>query len=402
MDAHIHIESTHLTPYSFGWTVIRYGTTAVFIDPHEIANVAGDKGIRLMIRDGYRSPLKFFITYPSCVPAAANIDTSGAVFTSKDIEKGLRHAEVVALGEMMNFPGVISCNKDVLEKIGLALRWGYVIEGHIVGVSKRELAAYFASGISSDHESIECAEAIEKLRHGIYLYARESAFSKDLRTIVRCILDKKMDTRHLVLVSDDIPAEELVSRGHVDNLLRLAIETGLDPIRAIQAVTINVAEHYGLSLELGSVAPLRFGDIAVFEDLETVRIKHVISDGQIVVYNGELVVDKPRRPRYPKWATNTVILPKGLSIDRLRILVDEHEGRVKVHVMKPEALITRDLHIEMRVVDGEVTPDPDRDIARISVIERHGKDGGVGNGFIMAWVYVQEHWHLRSHMIVTI
>jgi|Deesub1362B_J571_1020462.scaffolds.fasta_scaffold00003_419 adenine deaminase len=382
MDAHIHVESSHLTPYSFGWTVIKFGTTTVFIDPHEIANVLGDKGIKLMIRDSYRTPIKILITYPSCVPAARDIDTSGAILGVKDIAHGLKYREVIALGEMMNFPGVISGDIDVIERIKNTLKMGYIAEGHIVGVDEKKLTSYFVSGITSDHESVTGKEALSKLRLGIHLYVRESSFSKNLKTIIRYLLSKRVDTRHIILVSDDVSAEDLLHRGHVDHLIRLAIDSGMDPVAAIQAVTLNVAEHYKLSIELGSIAPPRFGDIVIFEDLEKINVKHVLCDGRIIVYNGSIIDVPRRRPRYPSWALKTVKIPSELSSDGLKFTVDG-ASKVILHVMKPEGLFTRDISVELEVIKGEVHADPDKDIAKISVIERHGKGGGWSNGFIM-------------------
>lgn len=383
LDAHVHVESSMLCLTNFAKAVLPRGTTSVFIDPHEIANVLGMDGIRLMIEESRRLPLKVFVTAPSCVPANPISGSSGVYLGPKEVEEVLSWEEVVALGEMMNYPGVLATDEEVFRKINSAHRMGKVVEGHDAGLLGRELAAYTAAGIHSSHEMTTKEDAVERLRLGMYAYMREGSAWLDVKETVKAITESRLDSRHACLVTDDREADSLIRQGHIDHVVRRAIEEGLDPIRAIQMATINPAEHYCLSKEIGSVAPSRYADILLLGDLSKVKVDTVISDGRVVAKGGKILVDL-RPPSYDGRYLRTVRLARRLTADDFRISAPIKEGRVKVRVIGALEgnVLTKSLVEEMEVREGELMADPERNIYKVAVIERHKGSGSMGKGFV--------------------
>jgi adenine deaminase len=383
LDAHVHVESSMLSLTNFAKAVLPRGTTTVFIDPHEIANVLGLDGVRLMIEESKGLPLKVFVTAPSCVPANPMFETSGAYLGVKEVEEMLRLKEVVALGEMMNYPGVLATDPEVMGKINAAHKMGKVIEGHDAGLLGIELAAYSASGISSSHEMTRKIDAIERLRLGMYAYMREGSAWLDVKETIKAITEAKLDSRHACLVTDDREVDSIIKQGHMDHVVRRAIEEGLDPIRAIQMATINPAEHYGLAREIGSVAPSRYADMLLLRDLTEVDVDTVIADGRVVAREGKLLVEI-RAPSYDEKYLRTVRLRRRVEASDFSIKAPIKDGRVKVRVI--EALegnvLTKCRIEELRVRDWEVLPDAERSIYKVAVLERHKATGNMGLGFV--------------------
>ncbi len=379
MDGHIHVESSMLTLTRFAETVIPHGTTSVFIDPHEVANVLGLRGVRLMLREARAIPMRVFVTAPSCVPALGEpFETPGAILGLGEVRRMLRWRGVVALGEMMNFPGVVNCVEDVVGKVRSALRMGLPVEGHAPQLPEDWLNAYIAMGISSCHESTSPEEAVAKLRRGMYVMAREGSAWRDLRPIVRGVLEMGLDVRRLILVSDDRHPGDLIGKGHVDYLVRTAVEEGLDPVKAIQCVTINVAEHYGLDDMLGGIAPGRLADMVVLEDLKEVRVRDVYFEGELIASRGVLL-KALGKPRYPGWATRTINIPR-LPGERDLTVAVEAGGVLNVIGVVEHSAVTR--HLRVKVGPGFIAPSPSDDLLTVVVVERHRGTGRFSVGLV--------------------
>jgi len=382
LDAHVHIESSMMTVTQFARAVLPHGTTGVFIDPHEIANVLGMCGVKLMLDEGDRLPLKVFVTLPSCVPSAPGFETSGTEIGLRDILEGLRWRRVVALGEVMNYSGVLAGDKKMRGEISATLDAQKIVEGHAPGLLGKELAAYMAAGVRSDHESFSPEEAVQKLRLGMALEIREGSAAKNLAALIKPILKFKFDTRHCLLATDDRHPEDLMREGHIDHVVRRAIEEGVDPIKAIQMATLNTAEHFELDREMGSISPGKIADVVMVGNLEKFNVERVIANGKIVAERGKLKITLPiRKP--PSFAKKTMKLKRRVSAEDFEIIAKK-AGKVKVRVIGiAEGQILTSQHIEhLETRGGAVLLDAKRDIAKVAVVERHRATGNIGLGFV--------------------
>ena len=280
IDGHIHVESTMLTPPEFARAVVPRGTTAIVCDPHEIANVLGIEGISYILRASAGLPVTFYVMLPSCVPAT-RMETSGAELTSGDLALLLPRRRVIGIAEMMNYPGVIAGDREVLNKIRIA---GHRrVDGHAPGLTGKDLCAYVDAGIHSDHECVTVDEAREKLRLGMYIMIREGTTEKNLKELIKALTPR--NSRQFMFVTDDKHPEDLIELGHIDHLVRMAIAEGVEPMTAMQMATINTAAYFGLK-DVGAVAPGFRADFAVIDDLEQVTVSRVIKDGQVVADSG--------------------------------------------------------------------------------------------------------------------
>ncbi|NLH27213.1 MAG: adenine deaminase, partial [Syntrophomonadaceae bacterium] len=287
LDGHVHVESSMVTVTQFARAVLPLGTTGIFMDPHEIANVLGMEGVRLMVEEGLQLPLKVFATMPSCVPAAPAFEDAGAVFGPEEIAEAMKWPGICGLGEMMNFPGVLTGDPGVHGELKATLDAHKPITGHYsMPGDFQGVAAYTAAGIRSDHESVLKEDALNRLRLGMYTKMREGSAWHDVAATVKSLTETAIDSRRAVLVSDDVHPETLLSTGHLNHVVRRAISEGLNPIKAIQAVTINCAECFGMDQELGAIAPGRYADILFLKDLAKVEIEKVMVDGQIIAEKG--------------------------------------------------------------------------------------------------------------------
>lgn len=383
IDGHMHIESAMVTATQFARAVLPHGTTTIFADPHEITNVLGMNGVRLFLDESRNLPLKILITFPSCVPAAPGFETSGAIIGPAEVEEGLKWNGVVALGEMMNYPGVLACDEQVHGELAATLRAGRVVEGHAVDLLDKDLAAYVAAGITSCHESTKKIQAMQKLRLGMYAMLREASASLDVAETVRSITEEKMDPRHVCLVTDDREPSSILREGHVDHVVRRAIEEGVDPIIAVQMATLNVAEHYECAREFGNIAPARFADMLILDDLTKVVVNTVIADGQVVSRNGKLI-STIQPPSYPDFARQSMQLKHPPTMSDFAIPVKVKQGSVRIRVIGiiPRSIYTRHLQAETPVKDGKVLTNPDEDVLKIAVFERHKASGNFSLGFV--------------------
>ena len=364
IDGHIHIESSMLIPSRFAEAVIPHGTTGVVTDPHEIANVVGMKGIDFMT--SCKSPLNIFFTAPSCVPATP-FETAGASLGPKEIAKLLKRKEFVALGEMMNFPGVIHGQKDVMAKIKAAKEAGKPVDGHAPLLRGKELSRYISAGISTDHECSSFEEAEEKMRKGMIIQIREGSASKNMEALIG--IAKKGD---VMLVSDDKHPYDL-RKGHVDLMLKKAVSLGMDPVKALRAVSVVPAEHYNLNT--GVIAPGYQADLLILKGLKQFTPDEVYIKGRMVAKRGKSLFSVEAEQKI-----EVMNLPDLAEKD----LLIPHEGksaRVRAIVARDGELLTGEEEVELPVKDGFIMADTENDILHIAVADRYGK-GNIGRGFI--------------------
>ena len=367
IDGHIHIESSLLTPSRFAEIAARHGTAAVICDPHEIANVMGGAGIEYMLAASEGLPLSVFVMMPSCVPAT-HMESAGAVLTDADLRDFFsRYPErILGLAEMMNYPGVLSGDAGVLAK--LAVAGDRVIDGHAPLLTGRDLNAYLIAGPASDHEATTVAEAREKLRKGMHLFIREGSQEHNMLELIGVLND--FNSQRTSFVCDDRLVDDLLGRGHVDDILRRAMAAGLPPVRAVQMATINSARYFRLQ-HRGAVAPGYRADFVLLDDLETFAITDCYLSGRRVAEcNFSAAVP----------FTASTMRVANLAAEVLRVPAEE--GRLRVIGLIPGQIITEHLLCEAKVDDGNAVADPGRDLAKLAVFERHRATGNVGLGFV--------------------
>ncbi|MEJ5185616.1 MAG: adenine deaminase [Candidatus Geothermincolales bacterium] len=370
IDGHVHLESSMVSLPDYARAVVPRGTLGVVTDLHEIANVLGMDGIKYMIEVSRGLPLELYVMAPSCVPATP-METAGAVLGVKELV-GLRDdGLVMGLGEVMNYPGVIAGDPEVMAKLQ-AFR-GLPVDGHAPGLSGAGLNAYVAAGIQSDHECVTAAEAMEKLSRGMYVYVREGSTAKNLESLLPAVLSGSPE--RFLLVSDDVNPEDLSQKGHLDYLVRRAVELGLDPLRALRMVTVNPARRFGIA-DTGELAPGYRANLVVLEDLKGFRVLQVYREGEKVAQEGENL-----------WKAEDRISgsPASMRIAWGKIpgIALRAEGkRIRVIGVVPDQIVTESLVEEAKVEDGNAVQDPSRDILKICVFERHRGTGNVGVGFV--------------------
>jgi len=383
LDGHVHVESSMITLTQFAGAVMPHGTTTVFIDPHEIANVFGLRGVKLMLNEAKGLPLKAFVCIPSCVPAAKGFETTGAEITSREVEEALKWDGVIGLGEVMDYLGVLHGDEEVYEKIRAATRRRKVVEGHADSLLDAELVAYAAAGIASCHESTRTIDGVQRLRLGLCTMIREGSAWRDVAEVIKCVTEERLDPRHVVLVTDDRDPEALMHEGHVDYVVRRAIEEGVDPVKAIQMATLNTAEHFGVDRDIGSIAPSRCADIVVLKSLSKVEVDTVIADGKIVARNGKMLIDLVPQ-RYPSFVRRSIHLERLVTAEDFPVKASAENAIVKVRaigVIDGKSL-TRHLEEELEVKDGSVQSSVGKDIVKVAVVERHRTTGNIGLGFV--------------------
>ncbi len=371
IDGHVHIESSMLTPPQFAKTVIPKGTTTVIADPHEIANVCGIDGIEFMLDSSEKLPLDVFIMLPSCVPST-DYENSGAVLSAEDLAPLMDHERVIGLGEMMNYPGVINGIKKIHDKLNIA--GGRMIDGHAPGVTGKELNAYVASGIKTDHECTAVDEMEEKLRRGMYIIIREGSATRNLDTLIAGV--SKDNLRRMLFCTDDKHPKSIKNEGHINYNVKRAVSHGVDAIDAILMATLNTAECYGLR-DRGAIAPGYIADILVLDNLKNFSVMQVFKKGKLVAANGEAKFGA--RAVADQRVLNTVVLN-----DNMKINLDLHlkSDVVKVIQIIEDNIITKKVIRKVDVDDGYYKNNPKLDILKLAVIERHKKTGNIGLGLV--------------------
>ena len=377
-EGHIHVESTMLAPGEFARAVAERGTTTVVADPHEIANVAGLKGVRFLADAVPADLLDLHLMAPSCVPATP-FETGGAEIGVAEIEQMLAWPSVLGLGEMMNFPGVIGGDPGVLAKLEAAA--GRPIDGHAPGVTGPDLMAYLAAGPESDHEAVALAEGEEKLRLGMWLMIREGSASRNLEALAP-LLQGPMRHRCL-LVSDDLEPGDLLERGHLDHVLRRAVALGVAPLDAVRAVTLNVAQRFGLR-RVGAIAPGYVADLVAVDDLERFSVQTVIKRGTVLKHDGRWLGAEARAASAKPPSVHDSVCGATPTADALAFPAPGTgaEALVRVIVAVEGLIVTEAATARLPVRDGRVLPDPAQDVLKLVAIERHGRNGNVGRGFV--------------------
>lgn len=372
IDGHIHLESTMLSPMEFARLCIANGTTAVVIDPHEVANVAGIAGIKYILKATESLPVDFYIMAPSCVPAS-DLETFGHRITASDIKRLLKIKRVIGLAEVMDFPDVVNGKDAMLKKI--AISENMVVDGHAPLLSGKGLSAYIAAGPASDHEATNISEGREKLGLGMQIMIREGSVSRDLKNLIP--LANKFSLNSLSFVSDDILPTELLKEGHMNRILRRAVSLGLDPIMAVRMATLNTARYFNLK-RIGAVAPGYKADMVFTRDLKRFNINTVIKNGRVVYKNGKFNLSINKRDSIPSNIINSV---KARPVIELDLLV-KAKKEIDVIGLIPNEVLTKWLRLNPKIKNGMVVSDTQRDILKIAVVDRHRASGNVGCGFV--------------------
>jgi len=393
LDGHMHVESGMVTVTEFVRAVAPRGTTGMFVDPHEIANVFGLKGVKLMADEAAKQPIHVWVQMPSCVPSAPGFETSGASIGPAEVAEAMTWPNIIGLGEMMNFPGVFSSDKKMLDEINAARRANKVIGGHYPSPDLGlPFHGYAAGGVEDDHEGTRLEDAIARVRQGMKAMLRYGSAWHDVATQAKAITEKKLDSHRFLLCTDDSHAQTISHDGHMDRALRHAINEGLDPLTAIQMCTINTAEHFGLTREMGMIAPGRWADIVFVEELGNFRADLVIARGQVIAEKGKWVVDLPA-VKYPKWVTQSVRLKHPLTAEDFALKTGSaHGSSVTANVIGviENQAPTRHLREAVIVNNGEVHVDTKRDLAKIALVERHRATGGITVGLVSGFGFTEK------------
>ena len=373
MDGHMHIESTMLVLSEFARLVVPRGVTTVMLDPHEFANVLGVEGIRYVLESGRGLPLNAYVMLSSCVPASS-FESPYRILMADDLLPLLQDERVLGLAEMMNMPGVLHGDEQVLAKIIATQRSGLVVDGHAPGLSEADMCAYATAGVMSDHECSTLEEARLRIRLGMWLMIREGSAARNMDDLLPLV--KELHPPRVLFVTDDRDPQDLTSRGHIDSMVRRAIELGLDPIEAIRLASYNTAQYFRL-YNRGAIAPNFVADLAVLDDLASFAVESVYKDGKLVAQGGKLLVDAPATTF--TGVTDTIHMG-AISLQDLRI--PGKAGLVEVVGIEPGQITTRHLREEASIIDGAIVADPTRDLLKLVVIERHHASGNVGLGLV--------------------
>ncbi|WP_282027927.1 adenine deaminase [Ruegeria faecimaris] len=386
-DGHMHIESGMLTPAEFAGAVIPHGTTSMFTDPHEIANVLGLDGVRMMHDEALMQPVNIFTQMPSCAPSAPGLETTGYEITAEDVAEAMSWPGIIGLGEMMNFPGVINGDPVMLAEIAATQRAGKTVGGHYASPDLGpDFAAYVAGGPADDHEGTCEADAIARVRQGMRSMMRLGSAWYDVETQITAITEKGLDPRNFILCTDDCHSGTLVNEGHMNRVVRHAIACGCDPLIALQMATINTATHFGLERDIGSITPGRRADIILSSDLKDLPIELVIARGQIVAEDGKITADCPHL-NWPAAARNTVHLGHALTSADFQIEAPKGANRVQANVIGvvENQAPTKALKAELPIIGGLV--EAEGEVCQIALVERHRATGGVTNAFVSGFGY---------------
>jgi adenine deaminase len=388
-DGHMHVESGMVTATEFARAVIPHGTTSMFVDPHEIGNVLGLAGVRLMHDEAAQLPINMFVQMPSCVPSARGLENSGASLGPEEVREAMTWPNIIGLGEMMNFPGVVAGDRALLGEIAETRRAGKTVGGHYaspdLGVP---FLAYAAGGAADDHEGTTAADAVARVRQGMRAMLRLGSAWYDVAAQIKAVTEQGLDPRNFILCTDDSHSGTLVNDGHMNRVVRHAIAQGVKPIVAIQMATLNTAQHFGLERELGAIAPGRRADVVVSSDLVGLPIELVIARGRVLARDGKLTEDIAPYA-YPASARNTVRLGRAITAADLDVVAPAGASHVNANVIgvienqAPTRALVRRLHCRGGLVDIDIA----NDVCHIAVVERHRGTGAVTNGFVSGFGY---------------
>lgn len=377
IDSHIHIESSYVSPEELGRLLVPHGGTTIMADPHEVANVCGEEGLRYMIEAGKRTALDIQYELPSCVPATP-FENAGAVLGAREIEKLITAKEFAGLGEFMNFPGVLNTDEDVMDKLIAAKKAGKWIDGHGSGLTGNALNAYISAGILGDHECSTVEEMKERLERGQYILLRQGSACHNLRTLLKGVT--KENSRRCLLCSDDRQPKTILHEGHLDNHLRICVEEGIDAVTAIRMATLNAAECFGLK-DRGAIAPGYRADIVLLDDLKNFGVNRVWIEGKLVAEEGRYL---PEIEKYDIASVKGSVVLKDFSKEKFKMHLTSN--KVNVIGILPGGVVTEKLTAEIALDEnGEFVRNPEEDIVKVAVLERHKGTGNVACGFLKGY-----------------
>ncbi|OGR16432.1 MAG: adenine deaminase [Desulfobacterales bacterium GWB2_56_26] len=398
LDAHMHVESGMLTLTEFVRAVVLHGTTGMFIDPHEIANVFGLPGVKLMVDEAAGQPIHVWVQIPSCVPSAPGLETPGATIGPTEVAEAMHWPGIIGLGEMMDFPGVFMSGEQPHLEMLTTRTAGKVIGGHYASLDLGlPFHGYAAGGPEDDHEGTRLEDAIARARQGMKVMLRYGSAWHDVAEQVKAVTERGLDARHFLLCTDDSHAATLVEEGHMDRTVRHAIAEGVPPMQVLQMATINTAVHFGVSREVGMLAPGRFADILLVDDLQDFRARTVIAKGEILSKDGRLCLELPHHPQ-PAWVTGSVHLPRKVTAEDFVIKAPgpEREGLARVNVIGiiENQAPTRHLKLLLPVTAGEIrsslAANHPSDVAKVAVIDRHHATGRVQVGLVSGFRFTEK------------
>lgn len=377
IDSHIHIESSYVSPEELGRLLVPHGGTTIMADPHEIANVCGEQGLAYMVEAGKRTALDIKYELPSCVPATP-FENAGAVLDAREIEKMIPNDDFVGLGEFMNFPGVIGTDDDVMDKLIAAKKQGKWIDGHGSGLEGNALNAYVSAGILADHECMTLEDMKERLDRGMYIMLRQGSACHNLRTMLKGVTPE--NSRRCILCSDDRQPKTILHEGHLDNHLRICVQEGLDAVTAIRMATLNAAECFSLK-DRGAIAPGYRADIVLMDDLKEFNVNRVWIEGKLVAEDGEYL---PKIEKYDISSVKGSVVLKDFSKDKFKMNLKSN--KVNVIGILPGGVVTEKLTAEIDLDEnGEFVWNPDADLVKTAVLERHHGTGNVACGFLKGY-----------------
>jgi adenine deaminase len=406
LDGHMHVESGMLTPAEFAAAVIPHGTTTIFHDPHEIANVLGLAGVKMMHDESLLQPINMFTQMPSCAPSAPGLETTGFEISAEDVAEAMSWPGIIGLGEMMNYPGVINGDPQMLAEMAATMAAGKTVGGHYASPDRGiPFHAYVAGGAADDHEGTAESDAIARVRQGMRSMMRLGSAWYDVESQITAVTQKGLDPRNFILCTDDCHSGTLVNDGHMNRVVRHAIACGCDPVIALQMATINTASHFGLERELGSIAPGRRADVILTSSLTDLPIEDVYARGVLVAQGGKLLAECPHYD-WPQSARETVRLGKVLEAADFAIPAPAGANAVKARVIgvvenqAPTKALTAELPVSGGLVEAE------GEVCQIALVERHRATGKVVNGFVSGFGYTGDMAiastvaHDSHHMIV--
>ena len=382
LDGHMHVESGMLTVTEYVRAVLPHGTTGMFIDPHEIANVMGMRGVNMMADEAAIQPIHIWLQMPSCVPPIPALSLTGGSIGPLDVAEAMTRPEIIGLGEMMNFPGVILGDEKMLSEIAETCAAGKVIGGHYASPDLGiPFHAYVAGGVEDDHEGTRLEDAVERVRQGMKPMLRQGSAWHDVVAQIKAVTELKLDPRHIILVTDDSNSVTLTREGHMDNVVKLAIHEGVSPVTAIQMATLNPAEHFHVSHDVGQIAPGRWADILIVSDLEILEIDLVIAKGNLAGENGRLLIDLPDYS-FPLEAKKSVHLARPLVPGDFKVPCLGDQALVHVIGIIENQAPTKHLTLKVDSKDGFIPANMGLDMAKVSLVERHRASGILQTGFV--------------------
>ena len=379
MDAHVHVETTLLTPEALAEVIVPWGTTTLMVDAMEIANVAGEEGLLALVDQADKLPFRMFLEIPSRVPTAPGLETTGGVLGPKEVRRLMNRRESVSLGEL-DPSKILDLRDEYLEKVLATMDSGRICNGHAIGLNPLELNMYAAGHLMDDHECVTYQELLERLRVGIRVLIREGSSERNGKELLGAVAQHKLPTDHLMFCTDDKHVQDIVREGHISYNVQLAIDAGISTVKAIQMATLNTARHFRMEDRLGSITPGRMADLMLLPNLTQIKPSLVLKDGRIVAENGKAAPAVHKE--YPSHLFDTVHVSPAVCEESFAVSAQGSQAKCRIIDLIPDQIINNEQQLWMDIRDGRIETDPQRDILKLSVVERYGKNGRVCSAFV--------------------